>query len=222
MFPNYEWLLLLFPLIGVIVNGLFGHRLPRRVVAWVGCLTVGLSFVVALSLLLAQLRMPADAAATQATLYQWISAGAFKIDATLLIDPLSVLMAVVVTGVSLVIHVYSAGYMAEDPATRPLFHVLESVRLLDARPGHGQQLPDDVRWVGGCGPVLLPVDRLLVRKAVGSERRQEGIHRQPRRRLWFCPGHHAHLRHLWHAGLQYRIRERIAGSSGRRREWSRP
>jgi NADH-quinone oxidoreductase subunit L len=115
MFPNYEWLLLLFPLIGVIINGLFGHRLPRRVVAWIGCLAVGLSFLVALSLLWAQLRMPAEAAASQSTLYQWISAGAFKIDATLLIDPLSVLMAVVVTGVSLLIHVYSVGYMAEDP-----------------------------------------------------------------------------------------------------------
>ena len=124
MFPNYEWLLLLFPLIGVIINGLFGHRLPRRLVVWIGCLAVGLSFVVALSLLLAQLYMPAEAAASQATLYQWISAGAFKIDATLLIDPLSVLMAVVVTGVSLLIHVYSAGYMAEDPRLSRYFTFL--------------------------------------------------------------------------------------------------
>ena len=114
MFPNYEWLLLLFPLIGVIINGLLGHKLGRRAVAWIACLAVGLSFVVALSLLWAQLHLPEDAAATSATLFNWISVGDFKIDLTLLIDPLSVLMAVVVTGVSTVIHVYSTGYMAED------------------------------------------------------------------------------------------------------------
>jgi NADH-quinone oxidoreductase subunit L len=47
MFPNYEWLLLLFPLIGFVINGLFGHKLGRRVVAWVACVAVGLSFLVA-------------------------------------------------------------------------------------------------------------------------------------------------------------------------------
>lgn len=114
MFPNYEWLLLLFPLIGVFINGLFGHRLGRRAVAWIACLAIGLSFLVSLSLLWAQLQLPEDASATSATLFNWMSVGDFRIDLTLLIDPLSVLMAVVVTGVSTVIHIYSAGYMAED------------------------------------------------------------------------------------------------------------
>ena len=114
MFPNYEWLLLLFPLIGVFINGLVGHKLGRRAVAWIACLAVGLSFLVSLSLLWAQLQLPEDAAATSSTLFNWMTVGAFKIDLTLLIDPLSVLMAVVVTGVSTVIHIYSVGYMAED------------------------------------------------------------------------------------------------------------
>ena len=114
MFPNYEWLLLLFPLIGVFINGLFGHKLGRRAVAWIACLAIGLSFLVSLSLLWAQLQLPEDAAATSSTLFNWMSVGDFRIDLTLLIDPLSVLMAVVVTGVSTVIHIYSAGYMAED------------------------------------------------------------------------------------------------------------
>ncbi len=114
MFPNYEWLLLLFPLIGVFINGLFGHKLGRRAVAWIACLAIGLAFLVSLSLLWAQLQLPEDAAATSSTLFNWMSVGDFRIDLTLLIDPLSVLMAVVVTGVSTVIHIYSAGYMAED------------------------------------------------------------------------------------------------------------
>ena len=114
MFPNYEWLLLLFPLIGVIINGLFGHRLGRRLVAWIACLAVGLSFLVALSLLWAQMQTPAEAEPMKATLMRWMTVGDFTIDLTLLIDSLSVLMAVVVTGVSTVIHVYSVGYMADD------------------------------------------------------------------------------------------------------------
>ena len=114
MFPNYEWLLLLFPLVGVILNGLFGHRLGRRLVAWIACLAVGLSFVVALSLLWAQAQLPAETEPVKATLYRWITVGDFTIDLTLLLDPLSVLMAVVVTGVSTVIHIYSVGYMADD------------------------------------------------------------------------------------------------------------
>ncbi|NLE60932.1 MAG: NADH-quinone oxidoreductase subunit L, partial [Planctomycetes bacterium] len=114
MFSNYEWLLLLFPLVGVIINGLFGHKLSRRLVAWIACLAVGLSFLVALTLLWAQMQMPADAAPIEVTLMRWMTVGDFTIDLTLLIDSLSVLMAVVVTGVSTVIHVYSVGYMADD------------------------------------------------------------------------------------------------------------
>ena len=114
MFPNFEWLLLLFPLVGVIINGLFGHKLHRRLVAWIGCLAVGLSFVVVLSLLWAQLQMPEEMVATTSTLFNWMTVGDFTVDLTLLIDPLSILMAVVVTGVSTVIHIYSVGYMADD------------------------------------------------------------------------------------------------------------
>ena len=114
MFPNYVWLLLLFPLLGVIVNGLFGHRLPRRLVGWIACLAVGLSFLVALSLLWAHMIMPKELASETVTLYRWIGVGDFQVDVALLIDPLSVWMAVVVTGVSTLIHIYSLGYMADD------------------------------------------------------------------------------------------------------------
>lgn len=115
MFPNYEGLLLLFPLIGVVINALFGHRLPRRAVGWIASGAVGLSFLVALIMLFSQLTTPAESAARNVTLFQWIAVGNFRIDVALLVDRLSVLMAVVVTGVSAIIHVYSIGYMAEDP-----------------------------------------------------------------------------------------------------------
>ncbi len=80
MFPNSEWLLLLFPLVGVIINGLFGHNLGRRLVAWIGCLAVGLSFVVALSLLWAQLQMPEEMTATTSTLFNWMTVGDFRVE----------------------------------------------------------------------------------------------------------------------------------------------
>ncbi|MGQ9627772.1 MAG: NADH-quinone oxidoreductase subunit L [Anaerolineae bacterium] len=114
MFENYEWLLLLFPLVGVIINLFFGRFLGKRLVAIVACGAVGLSFAVALSILWGLIQMPVHLRSFTSTLYTWIALGDFEVKASLLIDPLSILMAAVVTGVSFIIHIYSAGYMAED------------------------------------------------------------------------------------------------------------
>lgn len=114
MFENYEWLLLLFPLVGVIINLFFGRFLGKRLVAIVACGAVGLSFAVALSILWGLIQMPTHLRSFTSTLYTWIALGDFEVKASLLIDPLSILMAAVVTGVSFIIHIYSAGYMVED------------------------------------------------------------------------------------------------------------
>ncbi len=66
---------------------------------------------------------------------------------------------------------------------RPLLLVPQPVRRFHARPRAGAELPRDVRRVGGRRPLLLPADRVLVQEAVGLGRRQEGLHRQPDRRL---------------------------------------
>jgi NADH-quinone oxidoreductase subunit L len=106
----------LLPLAGWATIGLWGGRFSRASVAGVACGTVGLACA-ASTLLLWQVRlMPQADPRAVVDLYPWIGAGAIQIPLRLLVDPLSVTMALVVSGVGLLIHVYSVGYMAEDPA----------------------------------------------------------------------------------------------------------
>ena len=78
------------------------------------------------------------------------------------IDRLSALMMVVVTFVSLMVHIYTIGYMADDPGYQRFFSLHLAVHLLDADAGDGEQLPAAVLRLGGGGPGVLPADRLLV------------------------------------------------------------
>ncbi len=114
---DYVWLILLFPLAGVLINAFVGRWLGRRLVAAVASLAVGASFIVALVVFATMLGMPAEAGAdgngrAQAyRLFTWIVAGDFKVEAAILVDQLSILMVLVVTGVSTLLHIYSAAYM---------------------------------------------------------------------------------------------------------------
>jgi len=107
---DYAWLILIFPLLGVLINAFFGRHIGKRAVSWVACAAIGLSFAMAVGILIAV----AGTEGTEKLLFSWISAGSFRVDFALLFDPLSGLMATVVTGVSFLIHIYSIGYMAED------------------------------------------------------------------------------------------------------------
>jgi len=107
--------ILLFPLIGFLAFGLGRNRWPR---AWVGPLasaTVFASFVCSVVVFLDLLSLPVEARSVKTVLFTWIPVGRFVVDAALLIDPLSVVMALVVSGVGFLIHVYSIGYMHDDP-----------------------------------------------------------------------------------------------------------
>ncbi len=94
----------------------FGRHMPRSVGGWFACATVGGAFVVTL-LQLVQLyaENPADRLNHVLTLYPWVVSEGFSLNVSILVDPLSVFMLLVVTGVGFVIHVYSIGYMHDDP-----------------------------------------------------------------------------------------------------------
>ena len=120
-----SWLILLFPLLGFIGLSWYGNRISRNLVGLVGCGTVGASFfmtLVTLSNLL--FLLPEERVGQIETLYQWVSAGSFKLDVAILVDPLSVFMFLIVTGVGFVIHVYSVGYMHDDPEYSRFFAYL--------------------------------------------------------------------------------------------------
>jgi len=113
---SYIWLIPLFPLLGVLINGLLGHKLPKKVVGPIACLAVGLSAIVSTLIFFEVLALPPEARILNDVVsYNWITAGEFSVDIGFLIDPLSLVMLLVVCWVSLLIHIYSIGYMHDDP-----------------------------------------------------------------------------------------------------------
>jgi len=111
---DYVWLIPLFPLIGFLINGLVGKSLPKRVVGTIGSAAVGLSFLLTVAIFLEFLKLPVDHRSIEKVMYTWIASGTFKVSVAYLIDPLSLIMLLVVSGVSTLIHIYSIGYMHED------------------------------------------------------------------------------------------------------------
>ena len=106
------YLMPLLPLAGFVVLAVGGRRLGDPWAGWLGTATVAGSFVVA-CITYAGLLARSDRSFTQ-TLYTWIPVGGLQVKAALLIDPLSMTMALFVTGVSALIHLYSIGYMRGD------------------------------------------------------------------------------------------------------------
>ena len=120
-----SWLILLFPLAGFIFLSLYGERISKTLAGWIGCGVVGASFLASLVALSDLLFMPAEERVGRVhVLYQWISAASFKLDFAILVDPLSVFMFLIVTGVGFVIHVYSVSYMHDDPEYSRFFAYL--------------------------------------------------------------------------------------------------
>lgn len=110
---TYAWLLFLFPLLGAVINLVFGRRLGRNA-GWVATGAVTLAFGVAVALLLGLVGRPPEELHAEVTLWNWITLGSFQVEFAMLIDPLSITMALVVTGVSALIHLYSVSYMEHD------------------------------------------------------------------------------------------------------------
>jgi len=109
---EYVWLIPLFPLIGVVINGLLGKKIKNEsVIGGIGSLMVFGSFLVSCGILIELLSKPAEERVFEKVLFTWIKAGNFNAEIGFLIDPLSALMIMVVTGVGFLIHVYSIGYM---------------------------------------------------------------------------------------------------------------
>jgi len=104
------------PLIAALVNGLLGHRYTPALAARLAVGAVGLSFLCAIAVLTGVLSDPTP---REVIAYAWIVGGALHVNLGFLIDPLTAVMLMVVTGVGLLIHVYSIGYMqGEDGMTR--------------------------------------------------------------------------------------------------------
>lgn len=111
---EYIWLIPALPLLGAVINAIFSRKLPRAIVSTIAVGTVALSFALAVLAFLTLQSAPEEHRVIDSIVYSFISVGDFKIDVAFLLDPLSAIMLLVVTGVGLLIHIYSIGYMEHD------------------------------------------------------------------------------------------------------------
>ena len=111
---DWLWLIPALPFAGYVVLALAGARLSRTIVASVGVGSVGLSTAVALVAGFSFMNSPTSNHVYSQTLWTWISVGNFTPRIAFYLDPLSLVMTLVITFVSFLIHLYSSEFMIED------------------------------------------------------------------------------------------------------------
>ena len=105
--------IVLAPLFAAIVTGLFGQQIGRAAAHWLTIMAVGLSFVLSCVVLK---HLYLDGGVTESyNLYIWAVSDGLRMEVGFLIDRLTALMMVVVTFISWMVHIYTMGYMHEDP-----------------------------------------------------------------------------------------------------------
>jgi NADH-quinone oxidoreductase subunit L len=112
---NAAYAIVALPLLGFALNLVFGRRLGEPAAGWLGTLAAAGSFVATLVVWVAMLGKPAADRVADLTVFTWFPVAGLHANVGLLVDPLSMTMALFVTGVSTVIHLYSIGYMHRDP-----------------------------------------------------------------------------------------------------------
>jgi NADH-quinone oxidoreductase subunit L len=112
---SYGWLILAFPAAGCVLNSLGWIRgWPSRVPGWIASAAILGAFLSAIGALIKLQDRPEDARSLVDSAWTYVSTGNLHVDFAILVDPLSVFMCLVVSGVSFLIHVYSVAYMGGD------------------------------------------------------------------------------------------------------------
>lgn len=119
------WIVLL-PLIGFVLNGLGRNSLSKPIISLIGCGTILASFLLSCNVFGAvyAARQGGEDAAFSQTIFHWISAGNLHISLSFLVDPLSAIMLLIITGIGFLIHLYSTGYMKHDAGFGKFFAYL--------------------------------------------------------------------------------------------------
>jgi NADH-quinone oxidoreductase subunit L len=115
------WICLLSPLVAAVLITLGGTRISRRAAAYLSTLSCFVAFVGALVSFIGLLGRDGSEREIQSTAWTWISAGSYHSGFEVLVDPLSVMMMLIVSGVGALIVAYSIGYMDGDPEERRYF-----------------------------------------------------------------------------------------------------
>ncbi len=118
---NAAWICLLSPLAAAVLITLLGKYLPRKGAGYVATLSVLVSFIAALSAFSGLLDESPEERSHTSTLWTWLTAGDFEVGLTILLDPVSSLMMLIVSGVGFLIVAYSIGYMDRSDEERRFF-----------------------------------------------------------------------------------------------------
>src|ERR1700761_3538568 len=118
---NYIWLIPVLPLAGFVINGVGRNVLPKAVIGFVGSLMVLISFALSVG---AFLQVQSTGKAIDVTWFDWFSISTFKASFAFLLDQLSCIMLLIITGVGFLIHLYSVGYMKGDDGYGKFFAYL--------------------------------------------------------------------------------------------------
>src|SRR5271169_2383787 len=121
---DHLWIIIALPLLGAAVNGLLGKNWSKPVVNSIGIGSISLAFLSAMEAVREFCQLSADQIPWVKTYFTWITAGQFKVDFSLQVDQLTVVMLFVVTFVSLLVHIYSTGYMAHEEGYYRFFSYL--------------------------------------------------------------------------------------------------
>ena len=118
---NLVYAIILLPLFGFLINGLFGKSLPKMVVGSIATLVVFASFCIAVSLFL---NFEADSQPVIVRAFEWFRVNGMQVNFSFQIDQLSLMMIMIITGIGSLIHLYSIGYMSHDKGFHRFFSYL--------------------------------------------------------------------------------------------------
>ena len=118
---NLVYAIVLLPLIGFVINGLFGKRLPKALVGGLATLLVFAAFLISVSIFIG---FPADGTPVIVKAFEWFTIGGIQVNFGFQIDQLSLMMMMIVTGIGSLIHLYSIGYMSHDKGFYKFFTYL--------------------------------------------------------------------------------------------------
>ncbi len=116
------WLIPLLPLLGFLILGIGNNFLSKSVASTIACGTILGSFLIVLSILFPFIN--GTLAVTTLNYFDWINTGSVHLPFSFLLDPLSITMMTIITGVGFLIHIYSAGYMSHDEGMTRYFAFL--------------------------------------------------------------------------------------------------
>ena len=119
---NLVWLVPILPLIGFLILSLGNKKFSEGIAAVIGCGTILGSFIITLSIFLGFISGSHEAVTVK--MFDWISAGNLSISFSFLIDNLSLMMMMIITGIGFLIHLYSSSYMHGDEGFSRYFSYL--------------------------------------------------------------------------------------------------